>query len=340
VIPRWRPESRPTTAELSTALERDLSDGWRRTIDRLARRPFAYRTSFAIEELEVAFDDGDRLSLLFKDLSLSALSAEGWVAKPAFLRDPRREVDAYRLVLASEDLGTPRFYGGVVDPRRNRYWLFIERLTASELWQRGDVESWRAVARWLARMHARLLRRVDDAPASFIRYDGSHYLRWIERAVEALERDGADAQARAALGRIAGRYTEVTQRLVRLPRTIIHGEFYPSNVLVATEASREPRVCAVDWELAAVGPGLVDLAALTAGSGWTDDVREELVDAYRAALPDALSPAPGEFDSALAACRLHLAVQWIGWSRDWSPPTEHAHDWLGDALGLAERMRL
>ena len=34
----------------------------------------------------------------------------------------------------------------------------------------------------------------------------------------------------------------------------------------------------------------------------------------------------------LARCRLHLALQWLGWSPDWRPPPEHAHDWLGEAL--------
>ena len=43
-------------------------------------------------------------------------------------------------------------------------------------------------------------------------------------------------------------------RLVRLPRTLIHGELYPSNVIVGRGHHRE-RVCPVDWEMAALGPG-------------------------------------------------------------------------------------
>ncbi len=38
--------------------------------------------------------------------------------------------------------------------------------------------------------------------------------------------------------------------------------------------------------------------------------------------------------------RLYIAVQWLGWSRDWSPPAEHAHDWLSEALSLAEELEL
>ena len=42
---------------------------------------------------------------------------------------------------------------------------------------------------------------------------------------------------------------------------------------------------------------------------------------------------------ALDDCRLHLAIRWLGWAADWSPPPENAHDWLKEAIALAEKMR-
>jgi hypothetical protein len=64
--------------------------------------------------------------------------------------------------------------------------------------------------------------------------------------------------------------------------------------------------------------------------------------AYHAALVprEDWPPAPEAFLVALDHCRLHLAVQWLGWSPGWSPPPEHAQDWLGEALGLAEKLGL
>jgi thiamine kinase-like enzyme len=125
---------------------------------------------------------------------------------------------------------------------------------------------------------------------------------------------------------------------VALPVTFIHGEFYASNVLVDDGGTR---VCPVDWEMAALGPGLIDLAALTAGR-WTEPEREALVLAYMTALaPRRGWPPPrAEFLAALACCRLHLALQWLGWSERWSPPAEHAHDWLHEALALADVLGL
>ncbi len=87
-----------------------------------------------------------------------------------------------------------------------------------------------------------------------------------------------------------------------------------------------------------MGPGLVDLAALVAGK-WTEDEKEALALAYHAALPGdrADRPTAEEFLRDLHDCRLHLAVQWLGWSAEWRPPAEHDHDWLGEAIMLAEK---
>jgi len=51
-------------------------------------------------------------------------------------------------------------------------------------------------------------------------------------------------------------------------------------------------------------------------------------------------PAPAPFFAALELCRLHLAVQWLGWSLDWSAPPQQAWDWLREALRAAERLGL
>ena len=92
------------------------------------------------------------------------------------------------------------------------------------------------------------------------------------------------------------------------------------------------RVCPVDWEMAAVGPGLLDLAALTAG-GWSRRERDAIARAYCDALRRRrCRRLPQELLEALDCALLHLAVQWLGWSADWTPPAEHRQDWLGEAL--------
>jgi aminoglycoside phosphotransferase (APT) family kinase protein len=328
-------------AALQQALERHF--GGPRPIARLERRPSAYRTSHALEEMTVGLTDGTRLEIMFKDLSRRALPPHVRQAKPPFLYNPEREIETYRGLLGPARLGTATCFGAVADRRRGRYWLFLEKVPGREMYQVGDFALWKQAARWLAGMHGHFAARKDlhtrAEAARLLRLDRDYYRRWMRRA-------GAFAPAaagprrkavRARLAWLADRYDNVVDRLSALPGTLLHGEFYVSNVLVQ-EAGAAVRVCPVDWEMAALGPGLIDLAALTAGR-WTDGQKAALACEYYAAR--AGDGAPLEtFWEALACCRLHLAVQWLGWSRAWSAPPEHAWDWLEEAMGLAEKLAL
>ena len=124
------------------------------------------------------------------------------------------------------------------------------------------------------------------------------------------------------------------------PSTLIHGEFYASNILIQ-ETREGRRICPVDWEMAAVGPGLIDLAALSSGA-WAERERTEMAVAYHDVLLSEGGPR-FPFEDLLPAlddCRLHLAIRWLGWAPVWSPPPENAHDWLGEAIALSEKMRM
>jgi hypothetical protein len=307
-------------AELRAALERMLGE----PVGALERRPSEYRSSFPLEELDARLESGRRLELVLKDVG--RLEPPVRAAKPGFLYDPLREIEIYRDVLEPAALGTPRYFGADTD----RGWLLIERIRGVELFQVGERATWETVARWLAQAHARLAPAATGAKRA-IRYAREYLELWPRRAL-AHSRLRGDEEAAAALARLAEDYGAVVELLLEPPATLIHGELYASNVLV--DASSEPRrVAPIDWEQAAVGPALVDVAALTAGR-WGE--------ADRAAIAAAYARSRGEpIDAAgLEAARLHLAVQWLGWSANWTPPPEHRHDWLTEALQSAERLGL
>lgn len=328
--------ARPTDGEVREALAPALRDAGLGAIAELRRRPSSYTTSFPIDEIDVTLADGAELALVFKQLGWGALADEARRAKPAFLHDPRREPGVYASVLASARLGTAHLYSSICDPDE-RYWLFVERVEGLELYQVGDRALWEATARWLAGMHRQLapdLERHRDG-GRLLDYDARYYRSWIERAAEFARAGGASAR-RQGLDRLRARYDDVVEELLGLPTTVIHGELYASNVLVDA-STPTPRVCPVDWELAAAGPGLVDLAALVSGS-WSDTDREAIASAYRTAAGEG---AAGAGWRELDLCRLHLAVQWLGWApADWVPPEDHRHDWFSEAMSLAESLNV
>ena len=66
---------------------------------------------------------------------------------------------------------------------------------------------------------------------------------------------------------------------------------------------------------------------------------ERLVAAYRDEMIEH-GVAMGSMNEVLevvSMCQLHFALQWLGWARNWTPPAEHARDWLARRSGVGER---
>ena len=322
--------------ELTLALEDTLS----RPIFKLGRRTHERRSSFWLEELTIDFGSGKTQTVMFKDLSWNNLSAEGRRAKPSFLYDPLREIEVYRLVLGQQQWGSPVYLGSIADTARARFWLFSEKVDGRELYQVGDVQQWESVARWLARFH-RCKQNFETGLARelkqhLIRCEKEYYWRWMVRA-ESFNTSHTDRSATAFQG-LMRQYDQVVDVLLSLPTSLTHGDFYASNVLINRPHEQE-RICPVDWEMAAIGPSLMDLAALISGR-WSRPHQQQIAEAYYAENA-ALYPGPfPKFWRLCQFCRLHLAIQWLGWSDDWVPPADHQHDWFAEALTLAEELGL
>ena len=312
----------PADAELRSGLERALAGAGFELAGAVERRPYAYRTSFPLEELRVELVGEGPLTLLFKQLDWEALEPEAQVAKPRFLHDPEREPAVYANLLPQAPPGPARYFGAIAEP--DRHWLFLERVEGRELFQVGERELWEEAARWLARFHVAMVPDLGRhrQEGRLVDHEAAFYGRWMERAREF-------ATDPKPVEWLAARHEQVIETLLAQPRTVLHGEFYASNVLVSDQ-----RVAPVDWELAAAGPGLTDLAALA--SGWPQADREAIVAAYagEAGVPSFTSR---DFDFA----RLQVAIQWLGWAPpEWEPPEGQRHDWLSEAVELAEELGL
>lgn len=330
--------------EILGALEAGLREqlGGNVRVDRMSRRLSDYRSSFAIQELDVVLDDGRRLAVMFKDLSPQSLLEVARRTRPQHLYDPRREIGVYRRVLSSLALGTATCYATHVDLQRDRYWLFVEKVNGVELYQVGELSVWEGVARWLARFHACSRTLADKVPeARLLPWGLDDYRRSLSRARECIAQcHSREADESRAIEQIAQDYERTIERLLAMPVTIIHGDFFASNVLVQ-QANGRTRVCPIDWETAGVGPGLIDLAALVAGE-WPEHQRTAIATAYFESLVEAGVLKRGklaDFQRDLACCRLQLAIHIIGRSAEWEPPAEHKRDWLAEASLLAETLQ-
>jgi aminoglycoside phosphotransferase (APT) family kinase protein len=332
---------RPRTAvsEFQSHLEDRLAEhfGRERPIAGIERRLSPYTSSVRIEELHVRFEDGARLQLIVKDTSEDALLDEARRARPAFLWDPSRESAVYRSILPLAPPGTAVTYGTVAEADEGRHWLLLERIDGLELRHVGAFSAWTDTARWIAAFHRSFppahlqgLRDTSTLPV----YDEAFYRCWLGRARRFLA--GHPAASRT-LARIARVYEPVVERLAHMPRTVIHGEFYACNALIQTTGG-ERRVRPVDWEMTALGPGLIDLASLV--TGWQSGAQQALAQAYFEVAADGPleEPLPENRLVDLDCCRLYLALRMLGWSDDWQPPPQHSLDWLTEAADIADRL--
>jgi aminoglycoside phosphotransferase len=299
----------------------------------VSTRPFRYATTHAMTEIDVIFADGSRRALLHKDLTIAHRLPEAKGNRPGFLDDPGREVHVYRSILTIAVPGIPACFASEADDDAGAWWLLIEKVPGVELWQIGALNVWCDVARWAAALHHQPIPADPAVRTRLVSYDRTFFEHWPNRARQFAER--WEPGRRHQLTEVLQGYEETVDALAELPRCLIHGELYPSNVLVDRTTGR---ISAVDWEMAGVGAPLLDLSSLVAG-GWSDTERHAVITAYHSALPADDRPPIGQLVDNLMRCELHRCIQWLGWAPGWQPPSEHRHNWLESAILLAERLR-
>ncbi len=93
--------------KLIAILERSLGERLGRAcrISELRREKSTFQSSYAVEELEAHLDDGTRLRIVFKNTSAAGQIESAREIRPAFVRDPRREILTYREILGPAQLG-------------------------------------------------------------------------------------------------------------------------------------------------------------------------------------------------------------------------------------------
>jgi aminoglycoside phosphotransferase (APT) family kinase protein len=324
-------ETRAAEADLRLTLERLLGEARGRPVKvaRVRREPSPFATLFPAEILSVTLRGGGEISLFVKHLGPEQA---GHPEKQC--RD--REVRIYEELLGDEGLPVPRYYGSRWNEATQRREVFLEYLGDWNL-KYQDLEHWFTAARRLAQLHAHFAGRAARLLACdyLLRFDSACLRAWAERALAVV--GGQSAELAAGLGPVLAGYGRVGEVLGRQPLTLVHNDMAPKNVLA--DRSRSPaRICFVDWEMAGVGCGLLDLVDLKYGLGPADDRR--MCAAYCAELAGTgLLPAgPRELGRLFAACELHRTVYRLAFSQTWRVPPERVAQWVGEARAFARRV--
>ena len=313
----------PDTDELTAVLRRDASPK-AADVRVIRRRPNPYASTFMGEILTCEFD-GEPAEVLCKYGLHQKTGFQGPIGKAhTNQKAVEYEAEVYRRVLASCPVPVPRYYGSHLTPSGT--WLFIEFLEHAkrsfELQNRVGMEK---AASWLGMFHkwgAELLK--CSRTSWMVQYDQDFFARWVERAVK------FDAGNHQWLRPLGDRALEILPEVLARDLVVVHGEFYPQNVLI-----NKDRAYVVDWESAAVGGAAIDLAALL--EKWpVDDVNAMRTKYEQARWPDSVSEGHEE---SLKFAGLYWQIRWLGASPEW---TSHpSSNWrfqamltAGNELGL------
>jgi len=233
--------------------------------------PLSSTTSYPTTAVTVRLRDGGSVRFFLKDFGYSHLPKDG-------IEERRlREVHVYRDLLAGAGLGTPEYYGFRLAEPEGRLWLLLELVEGVQLRESGFA-AWLGSAAWLARLHARFAGRAAALEGSplLIRHDEDHFRSKADQALAATRRYSRRAKRRTA--ELVAGCGELATILASPPRTLVHGNFRPKNVVIGP-VSAGRRVAPVDWEVAAIGSPLHDLGHLL--DGYRGEQLEALLDAYR-----------------------------------------------------------
>ncbi|MEN8131107.1 MAG: phosphotransferase, partial [Pseudomonadota bacterium] len=157
------------------------------------------------------------------------------------------------------------------------------------------------------------------------RYDAGYDLGWTRRALLFAKQR---SRSLSWLRSLCVRFEAQVGDLLSEPLTVIHGEFYPQNVLV-----HEGALYPVDWESAAIAAGELDLASLT--DRWPAKIAQRCENRYRQTRWKDSSPEG--FHQRLQIARIYTQLRWLGdgfevSAKDCHWRLEQLHD-LGLRLG-------
>ena len=267
----------------------------------LSREPGVFVSTFFNEIVTCRLADGSVRRLLLKRGTSPSDSEGGHRGGPPY------EADVYRKVLEPLGTSTPRFFASHTDPATGETTLLIDYIDPAK--RLKYVECLVDAARWIGKFHRINEARVDALADVVKRYDSAYYLGWVRRTLEF----SGDANRRW-LPTLGCRFEALVGELLVASATVIHGEYYPHNILVS-----EGVIYPVDWESAAIAAGEIDLASLT--EGWPNkDNRACEAEYRRARWPGGV---PIEFERRLAIAKMYFLFRWLG-DRSECPTVESA----------------
>lgn len=264
-----------------------------------------------------------------------------------------REVGLYRSLTPQLPMQTPALIAA--DPAGS--WLVLEAVDVELAPADWTADDYRRAIRALAALHERFWNLAEDLSVYpwLARPLANDFEIYVMAAVGAMEKMMVDDHHRlitgslevlTSLGQMLTQVESMAGKLRAAPPTLLHGDFQPGNIAL----DEDDEIIVFDWQLAGVGPGVLDLVTFVNAARWGRSdlpmTPDELVALYR---DEIAARVDARWTDAEWAELLDHALMWrftqevLGWAAYASPAEFQAHEapfrdiWLRPVLDAAYR---
>jgi hypothetical protein len=262
------------------------------SIEIISRENFYETSTFPVEIVVCKTGTGEKINLFCKYLGGLGPNNFGHRGGVEY------EAKIYEDILNNAPVSKIKYFGQCRIESNGDLLLVLEYLGETlRMLYSGDSDAVIKAATWIGNFHHLNEGKIPD----FVKtYDKEYYSIWPERFRE-LTKDSHEEHP--WLIRLADYFDKNIDSLIYSSQTIIHGEFYPRNILL-----KNGIIYVVDWESAAATAGEIDLASLI--EGWDNDAVENVKAAYvKARWPDG-NMVWEEFEKRLLLAQIYFHFWW------------------------------
>jgi aminoglycoside/choline kinase family phosphotransferase len=261
-------------------------------VEIISRENFIESSTFPVEIIKCKTGDGNILNLFCKYLGGMGPNNFGHRGGVEY------EAKIYESILDNTSLSKIQYYGQCLLPDNGGLLLVIEYLgKALRMLYSGDPDASVKAANWVGTFH----HMYESKAPSFVKvYDEEYYSIWSNQFKRLMHEHTI---LYPWVTQLANYFEDNIKILTEGPQTIIHGEFYPKNILL-----KNGIIYVADWESTAVAPGEIDLASLI--EGWENEEVEKIKEAYKKTRWPERSTSIPDFEKRLMMAQIYFHFWW------------------------------
>jgi hypothetical protein len=261
-------------------------------IEIISRTSFKETSTFPVEIIECKTATGKTENLFCKYLAGMGPNNFGHRGGVDY------EAQVYQQILKSAPFPTVKFFGRCELDSKGESMFVIDFLgPALRIKYTGDPYVTNYAAEWLGKFHHHFAGKKYEFLTI---YDRKYYLQWPEKFRTLTKKYNDRIKWFSA---IADFFESNIDKLCDDTQTIIHGEYYPKNILI-----KDGIIFPIDWESAAFGAGEIDVASIT--EGWDEEFTANVIKHYVAnRWPDG-NYSVADFNMRLLLARIYFHFWW------------------------------